>query len=257
MVNKGPKILYWDIETSLQLVTVFSLKDNDWIDPSNIIQERYVICASWLWEGESKVHSVSVLDDPERYAKDPYDDKHVLEVLHDILSEADVLIHHNGNSFDKPYVETRMLIHGMNPLPPIQTIDTYRVAKSKFMLNSNKLNYIGGLLKVGQKKQTTQGLWMKILKGDCAAIKEMISYNQEDVRLLQRVYKKLIPYIPNHISRELFGSTGCPKCGSNKVQSRGVHRAISRIYRRWQCSSCLSWFKSTKAEPGSTKYRIL
>lgn len=252
------RILHWDIETSLQLVTVFSLLHNDWIDPSNIVQERYVICASWLWEGESKVHSVSVLDNPKLYAKDPHSDKYVLETLAKVLSEADVLVHHNGNSFDLPYVETRMLVHGMKPLPPIQTIDTYRVAKSKFMLNSNKLNYIGQLLKVGQKKQTTQGLWLKILNGDKKAIKEMIAYNKQDVLLLQRVFKKLQPYMSSHINRELFGLAGCPRCGSSSIQSRGTHRAISQIYQRYCCNKCGGWFREAKSTiKAKVKYRVL
>lgn len=254
------KILHWDIETSLQLVTVFQLANNDWIDPSNIVQERYVICASWLWEGDDKVHSISVLDNPKLYAKDPYNDKYVLEVLHKVLSEADVIVHHNGDSFDKKYVDTRMLVQGFSPLPPVISIDTYKTAKSRFMLNSNKLDYIGGLLKVGRKKPTTAGLWMRILKGDRKAIREMIDYNKEDVRLLQRVFHKLAPYMPNHVNRELFGGTGCPRCGSHKIQSRGTHVAITNTYQRFQCQApkCMGWFKLAVAIKGKkSKYRVL
>jgi hypothetical protein len=133
------------------------------------------------------------------------------------------------------------------------------VAKSQFKLNSNKLDYIGKLLNVGRKIKTSPGLWLRILKGDRKAINEMVVYNKQDVLLLERVYKKFIPYIPNHLNRELFGGTGCPHCGSTHIQSRGVHYAISRVYRRWQCQNedCLKWFRTTKAEPGSPKFRIL
>ena len=241
---KKPKILYWDIETSLQLVAVFQLGNNDWIDPSSLVSERYIICGSWQWEGESKVHAVSVLDDPKRYAKDPCDDYHVVKTLYKVLSEADFIVHHNGDSFDKRYLETRALAHGFPALPPISTVDTYKVAKARFMFNSNKLDYIGKLLKVGKKIPTTPGLWMRVLKGDKKAIKEMVEYNKHDVTLLREVFMKLRPYIPNYISRELFGETGCPRCGSTKIQSRGYHRAISRIYRRFQCQACSGWFRS-------------
>lgn len=260
MQTMKPRILYWDIETSLQLVTVFQLAHNDWIDPTAIVQERYVICASWRWDGESKVHSVSVLDKPTLYAKDPFNDKHVLQVLHKVLSEADVIVHHNGSSFDLPYVQTRMLIHGMSPLPPIVALDTYKTAKSRFYLNSNKLDYIAGLLGIGHKKETTKGLWMKILQGNRKAIKEMIVYNQRDVILLQKVFKRLAPYMPNHVNRELFGGTGCPYCGSHKIQSRGTCKAIGKVYKRFQCQAkgCFGWFREYKSSiKGTTKYRII
>lgn len=248
MESKPMRILYWDIETSLMPVAIFQLAHNDWIQPDAIIEERYIICASWMWEGESKVHSVSVLDDPKRYEKDPHDDRHVVETLHKVLSTADLSVTHNGESFDKRYLDTRALVHGLPALPPIPFVDTYKVAKQKLLFNSNKLTYIGKLLGVGEKIQTTPGLWMKILQGQKSAIKEMIRYNQGDVTLLRNVYLKLRPFTQNHLSHHLFGKTGCPRCGSQKIQSRGVHRAINRVYQRLQCQACGGWFKHLKAE---------
>lgn len=253
-----PKILYFDIETSLQAVTVFDLKYNDFIAPDSIVSERHLICAAWLWAGDTKVHAVSLLDDPKRYAKDPHDDGHVVETLHKVLSEADVVIGHNSDSFDMKYVETRALFHGLPPLPPLTSIDTYKVAKARFKFNSNKLDYLGGYLKVGRKKPTTSGLWMRVFEGDKSAIKEMVSYNKEDVRLLERVFLKLRPYVSSHINRELFGHEGCPRCGSLKVQSRGYHRAISRVYRRFCCTACGGWFRSVLNDKSvKTSVRVL
>lgn len=247
-----PRILYWDIETSLELVAVFGLSQNDWIDPSNLISERHLICACWQWEGESKVHSVSLLDDPKRFAKDIHDDYHVVKTLHEIMSEADVVVHHNGNSFDQPYLDTRIIYHGLSPLPPITTIDTYRIAKQRFKFNSNRLDYLGKFLGLGQKKDTSKGLWLRVLKGEEEAIKEMVSYNRRDVTLLRDVFKKLQPYCANHVNRQLYGETGCPRCGSSKVQRRGYHRAISRVYQRWQCQKCSGWFRSATNDKSIT-----
>jgi hypothetical protein len=253
-----PRILYWDIETSLMPVAVFQLANNDWIDPSSILQERYVICAAWAWNDEPKVHTVSVLDNPKLYKKNPHDDTHVIKTLHSVLSEADVIVHHNGDSFDKRYVDTRILVNKLPALPPITSIDTYKTAKSKLLLASNKLDYLGKLLGVGQKIQTTSGLWMRVLNGDAKAVKEMVDYNKQDVLLLRNVFRKLQAYIPNYINRELFGSEGCPRCGSTKIQSRGVHRAISRVYRRFHCQECGGWFRSvTNDKEVKTKYRVL
>lgn len=247
-----PKILFWDIETSLQPVAVFQLSHNDWIDPSSILQERYIICAAWSWNDEEKVHTVSVADNKKRYAKDPHDDRHVVETLHKVLADADIIVHHNGDSFDKKWVDTRALFHGLPALPPVQSIDTYKVAKNRFYLNSNKLDYIAKLLKVGEKIKTSPGLWMRVLNGDKRAVAEMVEYNKGDVTVLREVFHKLKPYINNYPSLELFGGDGCPRCGSDKIQSRGLHRALTRTYQRYQCQDCCGWFRKLKADEGST-----
>jgi DNA polymerase elongation subunit (family B) len=164
-VNSKNKVLLYDIETSLQTVTVFGLGNNDWIHPDSIVTERHLISISWKWLANPKVYSVSLLDDPKRFKRDHHDDRHVVTVFHRVLSEADVIVGHNSDRFDLPYLKTRMLYHGLAPLPPITALDTYKIAKSVFAFNSNKLDYIGKYLKVGKKISTTPGLWKKV----CAA----------------------------------------------------------------------------------------
>lgn len=247
-----PKILYYDIETSLQPVAVFQLSNNDWIDPSSILQERYVICGCWMWDDGDEVHSVAVTDNAKRYKKDPHDDRHVVETLHKVLSEADVIVHHNGDSFDRKWIDTRSLFHDLPPLPPIPSIDTYKVAKKRFYLNSNKLDYLGKFLKVGEKIKTTPGLWMRVLAGDASAVEEMVTYNKQDVLLLRNVFYKLKPYAENYPNLEMFGGDGCPRCGSDKIQSRGIHRAITRTYQRYACQSCGGWFRRLRPTEGTT-----
>lgn len=251
MEIKEPRILLWDIETSHNIVAVFTLRNQDWIHPENILQERYVICASWKWLGEDEVHSVSVLDNPKLFAKDPHNDRHVIETLHGVLAQADAIVHHNGNAFDNKFVETRILAQGMEPLPPIQHIDTLKVAKSRFLFNSNSLDYLGKLLNVGQKSEHPSGMWLNILKGGPAAkeaIKNMVTYNKVDVTLLERVFLKLRPYMADYLNRQLFtgAKSACPRCGSLKIHARGTHKAISRTYQRFQCQECGGWFKEVK-----------
>lgn len=255
--SKSPRTLIYDIETTHNVVASFDLRD-EYTPHTNIIQERYVVCAAWRWLGEPKVHTVSVLDNPKLYAKDPHNDLHVIQALHSVLSQADVIIAHNGDSFDQKYVETRILYHGLPALPPLTSIDTYKIAKQRFRFNSNRLDYLGKFLGLGGKKSTPPGLWLDVLKGDKKAIHTMVDYNKRDVTLLESVFLKLRPYVANHINRELFSRTGCPRCGSTKLQSRGFHRAISRVYRRFQCQSCFGWHRAVANEKSiSPKTRVL
>lgn len=256
MTSREPKILLWDIETAHNILAAFDLK-TEYTPHTNILQERFVICAAWKWLGERQVHTVSVLDDPKRFRKNVADDRYVLEVLHKVLSEADVIIGHNGDAFDMKFVQSRMLINDLPALPPITSIDTYKVAKGRFRFNSNRLDYLGKVLGFGGKKSTPAGLWLDVLKGDKKAIKTMVDYNKRDVTLLENVFLKLRPYVANHINREIFGKVGCPRCGSNKIQSRGFHRAITKTYRRFQCQKCSGWFRELKGGKETTKSRVL
>lgn len=263
--DRLPRILEYDIETSLQTVAVFQLAKNDWIRPENIVTERYVISICWKWLGESKVHSVSLIDDMKRFKADPTDDRHVIETFHKVWQQADCSIAHYGDSFDKKWIMTRVLKHGLDPLAPIPSIDTKKIAKQFFYFNSNSLDYLGKYLGVGGKINTPSGLWLKILRNGSNkeavdAIKVMVVYNKRDVTLLEDVFLKLRPHIPNHINRELFGkSDGCPRCGSKKVQSRGTYYAQTRTYRRWQCvGDCKGWYRTLRADKdSSTPSRIL
>jgi predicted RNA-binding Zn-ribbon protein involved in translation (DUF1610 family) len=258
-----PRIILWDIETTHNLAAVFKLTQNDYIASENIVQERIIVCAAWKELGKKQVHAVSTLDNPHGKGNTLLNDQWVCERLHEVLSSADVIVAHNGDEYDIKFTKGRMLVHGLPPLPPILSIDTLKVARKQFLLNANNLNYLGSLLGVGHKKPTKQGLWLKVLQGDQKAIQDMVSYNKQDVRLLERVFLKLQPHMSDHTNRQLFGTSGhgrltCPRCGSSDVQSRGVHRAMTQTYTRYQCQKCTGWFRERRATPGtSTRTRVL
>lgn len=237
-----PRILLWDVETTHNIVATFNLYE-DYVPHDNILQERYVVCAAWKWLGEKKIHAVSVLDDPKRFKRSPHDDYHVIKTLHDTLSTADAIVAHNGDRYDSKFTEARMLKHGLPPLPPVTKIDTLKEAKSRFLFNSNRLDYLSKFLGSKGKKDTPKGLWLKVLAGDPKAIRTMVEYNKHDIVELEFVFTKLQPFMATHINRQLLGADGCPRCGSSKVQSRGVHKALTRSYPRFQCQACGGWFR--------------
>src|SRR6266853_1744902 len=94
-----PRIILWDIETTHNLAAIFRLFE-DYTSHENILQERYVVSVAWKVLGEKQVHAISVLDDPKLYAKDPHNDKYVIESFHKILSGADAIVGHNADAYD-------------------------------------------------------------------------------------------------------------------------------------------------------------
>lgn len=246
MKNNKPRILFYDIETSHNVAAIFDLFSEHIVHDS-IIQEKYIICVAFKWQGSNKVHTVSVLDDPVRFAKNPNDDYHVVKYMHDVISSADAIVAHYGDKFDIKVFNSRAIYHGLPPLPPVIQIDTHKMARKKFKFNCNRLDYLGKYFKLGSKIKTDITLWLRCLKGERRAIQEMVDYNKGDVVLLEKIYNRLVPYVSSGVNINLFMDTkdiACTHCGSSKLQQRGFRYTKTRKYKRMQCQDCGSWSSS-------------
>ena len=243
---KSPRLLFYDIETSHNIVATFNLFEHGPINHQAILQERFIICASWKWSDESKVHSVSILDGKEGIPGD----RVVVQALHKVLSEADAIVGHYADNFDIKFFNTRALANGLQPIHDVIQIDTYKIAKRKFKFNSNRLDYIAKFLGFEGKKHLGLDCWLSCLSGDRSAIKQMLAYNRHDVVILEQIYRVLAPFVPSPINHQLFNpNAACPRCGGSDVMCRGWAFAKTRRYQRFQCKSCTGWFQSHKSEP--------
>lgn len=105
---------------------------------------------------------------------------------------------HNCDQFDIKFLRTRFAYHNI-PFPKeLETIDTLKMARKNFRFNSNKLDYIGQFLGLGQKQDTGGiSLWKDIvLHNNKEALDKMISYCNGDVDLVKKVYEKLQEFHP-------------------------------------------------------------
>jgi uncharacterized protein YprB with RNaseH-like and TPR domain len=208
----------------------------------SITKERNILTAAWRWRGEKKVHSIEI--DPKK----PHDDKKIVEKLISLLNEADGTVAHYGDKFDMKYILARALYHGLKPPKQTIQIDTYKIAKGKFLFNSNRLDYLGQFLGVGRKIKTDKSLWDGCMDGDPLSIKLMARYNRQDVELLTGVFEKLAPYVHAKVNAALFSNKpACTNCGGSKIQRRGRGAGKTGFYQRYQCMSCGSWSSSPKA----------
>ena len=81
----------------------------------------------------------------------------------EVANLANEMVGHNGDKFDLAWIRTRCLFHKIEMFPAYVTIDTLKIARSKFRFNSNRLNYIADFLGLGQKIKTEYSLWKDIL----------------------------------------------------------------------------------------------
>lgn len=232
------KIILWDIETAPMVVTSWGLF-KPYLSHDNILEDTSLLCAAWKEVGDSTVHTVAI--NPDK----PRQDRRVIKTLRDALAKADVLVGHNGDRFDLKTFNARLAYHGLKPLPPIKTVDTLKVARRHFRFTSNRLDYLGAFLGVGRKIHTSYKLWLDILlHKDREALAKMIAYNKQDVLLLEKVYKKLRPYMTNHPNQRVCVDHVCPICGEkDRLQKRGFRLTQTSRAQAYQCQACGGWSK--------------
>lgn len=256
MKNNKPSILVWDIETSLMKTATFGIWNQN-ININAIIDDWYIICICWKKLGKKKVHSVSLLDDKDRFNKDITDDYHVVKTMRDVLQDVDILVAHNGDAFDLKKFNSRLIFHDLEPLPKILTVDTLKEARKIAKFTSNKLDYLAKLFGANGKLPTNINLWLECMRGDIKAIKYMTKYCKADVSELEMVYLRLRKYMKSHPNMSDIDEIGCPKCGSNNKKKHQLKMNASGIRRRqWQCKDCGSYFSSKLSEKGKPMSKL-
>lgn len=249
---KKNKILLFDIETSPNLGYIWGKYEQNVIE---YVSEWYVLCFAYKWLDEKSTHAVG-LPHFKTYNKQPENDKELLLKLWDLFDEADIVIAHNGQSFDVKKINARFLAHGITPPSPYKIIDTKLIAKKYFNFNSNKLDDLGNNLGLGRKLETGGfELWKGCMNGDKKSWQTMLKYNIQDVILLEKVYLTMRPYITNHPDVGLIDGKkeACPNCSSEKTHRRGYYMTKNSKWQRHQCQGCGAWFKGEKVKEKTNK----
>lgn len=227
------KILLFDIETAPNLAYVWGKYEQDVIA---FKEEWHLLSFAYKWLGEPSVHCITM--------QGQKNDKQLATKLRDLFNEADVVIAHNGDAFDIKKARARFAAHNLKPPSTFSTVDTLKVARKLFNLNSCKLNDLGLYFKLGEKvKHTGFDLWLGCLRNDRASWKLLEKYNKQDVTLLEKVYNKLLPWMERHPNVALLeGRKGCPKCGSVNVVKDGVRANSVALQQQWKCKDCHGYY---------------
>jgi uncharacterized protein YprB with RNaseH-like and TPR domain len=179
------KILLLDIETTPLQVYTWGLWDQN-ISIDQIIKSTEMLCFGARWLGTKKVIFKSVHHDGK---------KAMLEDLHKLMEEADLLVGWNSAAFDHKHINREFLENGMVPPSPVKDLDLMSITKANFLFPSNKLDYVAQKLGVGAKvKHSGFKLWLRCMEGDDKAWKEMKTYQIQDVNLLAELYDVLLPW---------------------------------------------------------------
>ena len=219
------RVILWDLECS-------NLKANF----------GYLLSGAWKVLGEKKVHCISIADS-KTFDRDPTNDKILCKELLKSLEGADIWVAHFGKWFDRPFLNTRLLGHGLPPLPPIPLVDTWKVSKDNLRLNSNRLATIAAWAGVEEKTALDGGIWVKGMAGHKPSIRYIVKHNIQDVIVLEQVYEKIKCLSTTHPNVNILDDRpdSCPICGGGPLHKRG--KTIARVgYKvRYQCRECGGW----------------
>lgn len=240
MQYREPKVLLFDIENSPLITANWGLYDQNavWM-----VQDWHLLCFSYKWDGQKKVHNKS-LPDYATYKKDRTNDRELVKDLWKLFDEADIIVAHNGDRFDIRKANAKFIEHGL-PVPSgYKTVDTLKIARKVGAFTQNRLDYLADKLGVGRKLQTGgYTLWQDCMAGDEKAWKKMIRYCNQDIRVLDGVYQKIKAWHTSFPDMTLYtGKRGhCKQCQSPRLEKRGFEYLKVKVFQRLRCKDCGAW----------------
>lgn len=243
-MQRTPKVLFWDIETTDMELAIRSYGLKNYIKYFNhkdIIRDWTMLGVAWKWQHEDTAKAISV------NAGDPLDDEGIVRIMYKVLEEADVIVGHNSDKFDLKKFNTRALKYGLPPLhiTTRQTVDTLKIARKYFALTSNTLSYIADFLGVDAKDNAPD--WKACIEGDEDALRYMRKYNKQDVFVTEKVYNILRGYETNHPNLDVIADTRdsagdkvdvCKVCLSPNLVKNGYMITKKGKRLRLRCKCC-------------------
>jgi len=248
------RILTIDIETKPMLVYSWGLF-NQFHTIDQIVDHGGLLCFAAKWAGEKEVLFFSEWDDGHDA---------MVSAAHRLLSEADVIVSYNGDRFDVKKLNNEFLLAGMAPPRPFKSIDLIKSNKARFDLPSRKLDYLVQRTGLGRKTPHTGfQLWLDCMARDPKALALMRKYNEQDVKITEKAYLRLLPWLTNAPHLGMFlreESFVCPYCGNklgNENQLQGLAHTLVQSYDMYQCKRCQGWSRGLTRKQDPTRTRAL
>lgn len=241
------RILTLDIETKPGMSRHFGMFNQNF-SLAQVVEPVQLLSFGAKWLGESKVL---------HYSEWEHGFDGMVQAAHELLTEADVLVTYNGDSFDIKHLSWEFARLGLPRPRPFKTIDLLKVVRREFRPMSKKLDFVASQLGLGNKVQHDGfALWMRVIDGDEKARRDFTKYCMQDVRLTEKLYLRLLPWLPAGVNLPLIANndTGCPICGSPKLSSEGDTTYTAQTgYVLYSCPRCRAWVRSSLVKHRTTR----
>lgn len=228
---KNPKVLFFDLESN----------------GTNALKSDlgFVIVFGFKWAHEKNAHAISLTKEE----LDNFDDSRLLKAASKLIEEADILVGHFASVFDRRFIQGRLLLQGLPPIPNTKLRDTCMITRSFANFSSNRLKHLAKILDLRHQKLENNWpeAWLEVLKGNMKVLGELAHYCKGDVLAVEELYNKIRRF-DNASPRLYEDRETCGVCGS-QVQYRGIAIVGQQRYRRFQCQNikCGRWDRERNA----------
>lgn len=203
----------------------------------------HVLCFGYKYLGDRRTRVLSLLDYPTR-EKNREPDARLMQRVHEVLMDhADILVSFYGKEYDRKFLNSRMLMAGLPPLPPLSSehVDLYFTARANLKLHSGRLQAVSESLGCPLTKTPVRAdIWRWAARGDKKAMRYVTHHCGLDVDILEWVYLTLRAFVRRH-PPVLPDKGACRVCGQCRWESRGWRYRYGQTDRRLRCLQCGAW----------------
>lgn len=234
-----PRILMFDLETAPYQAYTWGLHDVN-IGVEQIVTDGYILMWSAKWLGEKEIMWDAVYKHAKPAQYSTIGEREITKSIWKLVDEADIVVTHNGDSFDLKHLNQAFLIHGLPPVSSVKSVDTLKEARYIGYFISKKLAYLTQKFKLGAKIDTGGfGLWKQVMSGDKGAWKKMVTYCIHDTRLEEKVYLLLRPFMRHHPNLSVYlGENTCDGCRGTSFRQKGFAYTATGKFHRYICKKC-------------------
>jgi uncharacterized protein YprB with RNaseH-like and TPR domain len=147
-----------------------------------------LVCVCFKFTDEVDVRTVRV-----RFYRE---EAEALKVIKKFYDEADIICTWNGKIFDIPYLNARLLHHGLAPLDPSKMHKDLMYEAKKLRFRGARLDNISKDLRTETAKYDVPAWrWVLAAEGNVNSINEIVTHCEHDVILTQEMFEYLKPMI--------------------------------------------------------------
>ena len=197
-----------------------------------------IVCAKWYFDDE--VIELAEWDKGGRKA--------FLRKVHRLMSRADIIVGHNIDQADVPWLKGDMHLEaGLPPLPPFKTIDTLKVLRRQFKSGAPFKALDAFCQIVGLPAKTDRydrNAMERAVAGSVEDRQRLTAYCAGDVLATQGLLEYLLPHLPNPPALFVDGKdsmTTCHRCGHDTEPIPRRYLASIMSYSMRRCVSCLAY----------------
>lgn len=215
---------------------------NRYVHHETVVRHPRTTIACFKWYDSDEVIRLAEWDKGGR--------KVFLKRIHRIMSTADIVVGHNVDNADVPWLKGDMHIEGgLPPLPPFKTVDTLKVLRREFKSGAPFKSLDAFCQIVGLQAKTDHydrnAMERAVTEKSVEDRERLTEYCAGDVIATQGLLDYLRPHIKNHPALFVDGENAmnvCNRCGHHETLPC-ARRYVANVltYTMLKCANCQSY----------------